>query len=440
MHFNLGEHFRNRRTSHSIDFYPISGGIGYGRARVSLCFRSVQLQSPSRSLGWEMGTIELGPEIWGMENLATDLRKIHLRISTDLELGRVRAKHHLASTGEQPEEGAVARWKNVGGRPLLLSVQRRYASCVFFEFRNRASFTGDKCPACAVLWLSQLTDNEEEVIDIPVWRTTSKTAVRLHKNTLPEELCGEKLGSLRIRVGFWRGMGRGHAKRLGKRNLDIQNVVEVLQAANDQGLIGPLVGDRNWKQCRLEHGESKDATEDETRDADNDEDANADSDSGDESSDSSDDDDKGKSSKKKGKKAAKVKVTPTEIPHTPASAKQAAADIDVLRTHPASVRPLSYASHSGKAQDEGTPRSSMADTPPSRSQSLRNSIRNSGIFGSANDYMDNRAQLHRQHRGIMQWKGPRTLSWMKNKADKAVDSVTSSFEHHGREPDVETEV
>ncbi|KAL8971811.1 MAG: hypothetical protein Q9183_000876 [Haloplaca sp. 2 TL-2023] len=56
------------------------------------------------------------------------------------------------------------------------------------------------------------------------------------------------------------------------------------------------------------------------------------------------------------------------------------------------------------------------------------------------EYTDHSDQLHRHHRGLMQWKGARTAKWMKTKVTDGKDRIAESLKHHDRTPDVETEV
>jgi len=45
-------------SSQVTRWYPLDGGIGYGRARISLLFRSVETRLPPNMLGWDVGTFE----------------------------------------------------------------------------------------------------------------------------------------------------------------------------------------------------------------------------------------------------------------------------------------------------------------------------------------------------------------------------------------------
>lgn len=82
-------------------------------------------------------------------------------------------------------------------------------------------------------------------------------------------------------------------------------------------------------------------------------------------------------------------------------------------------------------------------------------------FKQLQEYNDHSDQLHRHHRGLMQWKvrtryppvvrwrssthsprmqGARTAKWMKSKVADSTAQVTDSLKHHNRDPDVEKEV
>jgi Ca2+-dependent lipid-binding protein len=45
-------------SSQATRWYPLDGGIGFGRIRISLLFRSVETRLPPNMLGWEVGTFE----------------------------------------------------------------------------------------------------------------------------------------------------------------------------------------------------------------------------------------------------------------------------------------------------------------------------------------------------------------------------------------------
>ena len=45
-------------SSQVTKWYPLDGGIGFGRIRISVLFRSVETRLPPNMLGWDVGTFE----------------------------------------------------------------------------------------------------------------------------------------------------------------------------------------------------------------------------------------------------------------------------------------------------------------------------------------------------------------------------------------------
>ena len=310
----LSKIFHNR--SQLVDQFPLVGGIGYGRARISIIFRSIQLQAPRELLGWEYGTLEIKGPITS-KDLAADLCGLRLKLRTSVTRGK------MYSTGT----GQVCQWKGKHGRPVRLAVRQRYCSCLVLEFRKN-SLGPDKTPAFAVLWLKEIPDEEEKTVTLPVWQG--------HEMLKRAETCcidnpGNHAGTLEVPLKFYHGLSSYH-KRLASNSPSIQDVFDVLETAN-------------------ENREIKAAMDGE------------DDGSGD-SSDSSDND------------------------------------------------------QGGEEADDGK----------------------RGPIDQVKDYKKHSDQLHRSQRGLMQWKGARTADWMKTKLEHGKDHLKSNFQHHDREPGIETEV
>lgn len=45
-------------SSQVTRWYPLDGGVGFGRIRISLLFRSIETRLPPQQLGWDVGTFE----------------------------------------------------------------------------------------------------------------------------------------------------------------------------------------------------------------------------------------------------------------------------------------------------------------------------------------------------------------------------------------------
>ncbi|KAF2499766.1 hypothetical protein BU16DRAFT_524211 [Lophium mytilinum] len=309
-------------------FFPLAGGIGYGRARVSLVFRSIQLQAPRQMLGWDYGTVEIGSEAKS--------------IGLPKELEGLRLKARIGSAkGKMQANGGT--WKTKGDKSIKLPVRKRYTACLIVEFRTASSIR-DHTPAFAVLWLKDIPDDEEQTIKVPVWKGDMK---RAEHNCLPES--GTKVGEIELKVSFWSGLGAFHSK-LASKDTNVGDVMEVLDTCQDN--------------------DDTDFTD-----------------------------------------GAHHEV-----------------DTDGASTS---------SSSDSSSDDEGEA------TPTTRSGASTDSLESNGKRGTIDqikDYRGHRKQLHRKNRGIMQWKGPRTLQWMKHKIDHAEEKITSQFKHSERDTGIETEV
>ena len=304
------------KRSQLVDQFPLVGGVGYGRARISIIFRSIELQAPRELLGWEYGTLEITGPITS-KDLAANLCGLRLKLRTSVTRGK------MYSTGT----GQARQWKGKHDRPVRLAVRERYCSCLVLEFR-KSSFGPDKTPAFTVLWLKDIPDEEEKTITLPVWQG--------HEMLKRAEACcledlGNRVGTLQVPLKFYHGLSSYH-KSLASNSPNLQDVFEVLETANENREVKAAMD-----------GEDNSSSD---------------------SSDSSDDD--------LGKEEA----------------------------------------------DDGK----------------------RGPIDQVKDYSKHSDQLHRRQRGLMQWKGARTADWMKTKLEHGKDHLKSNFQHHDRQPGVETEV
>ncbi|KAL5428875.1 hypothetical protein PMIN04_000490 [Paraphaeosphaeria minitans] len=55
-----------------------------------------------------------------------------------------------------------------------------------------------------------------------------------------------------------------------------------------------------------------------------------------------------------------------------------------------------------------------------------------GLVDQVRDYKNNAKQLHRRNRGAMQWKGPRTLVYLKHLAQRGENKVENLFKMNGK--------
>ena len=308
--------FKNR--AQLTENFPIVGGIGHGRARVSLLFRSAEVNLPKQMIGWDFGTVEITkPATSG--DASDEIKGLKMKLRTSISHGKMYS--------ESASDSHKTLWKGKRDASLYLAVRKRYCSCLVLEFKKN-NVGIDKRIGFGILWLKDIPDNEEVEVDIPILRFDDDKMKRLATNVVQE---GAELGSIRLSVTFRHGLGPYHEK-LAAKNPSLKAVFEVLRTAHESKEVSFTV--------------NKDDESDSSSD-----------------SDPSDSDDEKKLNDGKGGPLKQIK---------------------------------NYKQHSD--------------------------------------------QLHRQHRGVMQWKGARTADYLKSKAEHSKHHLLDRFRHHEREPGIETEV
>ncbi|CAI9632106.1 hypothetical protein GT037_005752 [Alternaria burnsii] len=196
-------------SSQVTRWYPLDGGIGFGRIRISLLFRSIETRLPPQMLGWDVGTFEFRSQ----RILALGYNH-HPKIK--LRTGGSTGK--LSRTGSHKlQEGDGYYWdleESNGKHNVRLPVKHRYRSPIVFEFHIN---NHRKADAYAVIWLQHFIDNEDADINIPIWKTAAPA--RLTQNYITEENCHkepglddlQEVGRLQFRARFKAGTDESHA-------------------------------------------------------------------------------------------------------------------------------------------------------------------------------------------------------------------------------------
>ena len=125
-----------------MGFWPLAGGVGHGRIRISMVWRSLQLQAPTKMLGWDYGTVEVQPHATASSDLPSDLQSTKLKFRTNISSGKM----HADKDGEQ------VSWTAKKEKRMRLAVQKRYSSCLSIAFKKKG-VVGEDVAAFAVLWL-----------------------------------------------------------------------------------------------------------------------------------------------------------------------------------------------------------------------------------------------------------------------------------------------
>uniref|UniRef100_A0A093VEX5 Meiotically up-regulated protein n=2 Tax=Talaromyces marneffei PM1 TaxID=1077442 RepID=A0A093VEX5_TALMA len=404
-------------SSQVTRWYPLDGGIGFGRIRISLLFRSVETKLPPNMLGWDVGTFEFLSNRITLKNYA-QTAKIHMRTG--------------GSTGKLPRSacksggngGQYFEFSDAMTAPRL-PVKYRYRSPVVFEFHvtNKRG-----AAAYAVLWLQHLVDNEETQIDIPIW--TTKRPDRLIQNYVTEDNyktlnldCLKDLtevGRLQFTGRFSAGMDESHEKFVVDNNS--RETFESWEACVAEGIRGRHVIAETPENIQRLHEKSLVQGRDVLRDID---------------------------PKERQRWITKDGVDWSgsfgEDPKDHVDQQANGSSSNFYNRSDNDVSAYDYAETND--DDEGD--SSDDDEHSTHAKSTRRATTtttttssSSGASSSKSGNKANKRTEQRQQRGLMQWKPARNAVFAKHEATFALKKAKKKFgmgDLTGREPDIETE-
>ncbi|KAK5944500.1 hypothetical protein PMZ80_003782 [Knufia obscura] len=226
-------------SSQVTRWYPLDGGVGFGRVRISLLFRSVETRLPPNMLGWDVGTFEFLSE----KILATgwDKSSTKLKLRTGGSTGKV-PRNHCHKTDEG--DGILWDISAANNRQVRLPVKHRYRSPIVFEFHT----PNHRAPqAYATIWLQHLVDNEDTPFNIPIWST--KHGDRLVQNYVTERNLAakqvpgledvEEIGRLQFRARFKAGTDESHRDFI--IDGDTRETFETWEACQAEGVRARVV-------------------------------------------------------------------------------------------------------------------------------------------------------------------------------------------------------
>ncbi|KAJ5544269.1 hypothetical protein N7513_007080 [Penicillium frequentans] len=409
-------------------WYPLDGGVGFGRIRISLLFRHVETKLPPTMLGWDVGTFEFGANQIVAKGYG-HYAKIKMRTG--------------GSTGKLPRHKSRAEGDDViydisdetFRDSLRLPVKHRYRSPVVFEFHTKGK---RGAAAYAVLWLQHLVDNEKTDIDIPIW--TTKSGPRLTQNYITEENWRAKevpgledlttVGRLQFNCHFSPGIDESHEKFVVDN--DSRETFETWEACVSQGVRSRSVSIEVPEEVQQKHEQSLIDSRDVLKNAPPAERRQWIDREGHDWSGAFGHDPRAYTDSKGRKVAEPGQDNPPHDPVTPPP----------LKGQP-SVR---GGSQNGEEQHHEEDDSSSDDSD-TESSSVGPSTVSGSATASSSKSMDssnkaNRRSEQRQQRGLMQWKPARNAAFVKDEAKFALRKIKKKVGAGGltgREPDVETE-
>ncbi|EGY19957.1 hypothetical protein VD0002_g3883 [Verticillium dahliae] len=424
--------------SEATRWYPLDGGIGFGRIRISLLFRSCELRLPPSQMGWDIGTFEfLGNNIKA-ERYGRSKTKVRLRTGgSSASIKRDACTKHT--------EGEGMDWDISGENKhdkIRLPVRYRYRSPIFFEFYPAGKRHPD---AYASLWLQELVDLEEHDFDLPIWKCDNGT--RLAQNFITQDnfkdvpvLKVEEVGRLRFRGRFSAGTDRDHIKFVSDNNS--RETIETWEACFAEGVRQEEVHSEVPPAIQKLHDESLTHGRDVLAQADE---------------------------KEKEKWLAKDGTDWTGAFGTDPKDMMDGSQVDLnndenhddvsnsdsdsddsnpdLGISDGETLSRGGSHEGGVTSGASDPRPSSAGTRPSGdttrttdSQLHERASKSNSPLDAYKEYKDHSRDLHRKHRGLMQWRPVRNMQFAKNEALFAMRKVKKLGALDGRKPDVETEV
>lgn len=232
-------------SSQVTRWYPLDGGIGFGRIRISLLFRSTETRLPPQQLGWDVGTFMFISQ----RILATGYtHHARIKMRTGGSVGKIsRTACHALKESEEGGPGYYWKLSEAGKdennesskQDVKMPVKYRYRSPVVFEMHIASRRKAD---AYAVLWLNELNDNEDKDIELPIYQTAAPA--RLTQNYITADILAQgplpgledikEVGKLKFRARFKAGMDESHEAYISDN--DSRETFETWEACLAEGV------------------------------------------------------------------------------------------------------------------------------------------------------------------------------------------------------------
>ncbi|PHH73567.1 hypothetical protein CDD80_3731 [Ophiocordyceps camponoti-rufipedis] len=412
-----------RTSSQLTRWYPLDGGIGFGRIRISILFRSVELRLPPPQLGWDIGTFEFTSDSITTTGYAPS-QSVKLKLRTGGSSATV--KKNMSTREETGMTFDISGGED--GKRMRLPVRHRYRCPIFIEFYSSSSRKPD---AYAALWLLELSDGEEEDFEVPIF--TCSNGLRLSQNYITQDnyreipdMKIEEVGRVRFRGRFSPGTDSDHMKFVSDN--DSRETIETWEACYAEGVrqeevkaeVPPVVMELHDKS--LTHGRDVLAQADE--------------------------EDKQRWLAKDGtdwsgafgKDPRDLMANNADGDGDSEARDDAAGEYDDSSDSDPDLGIEQHPSATGDTTENGRPSAESRGESESSSSSTHDGSGSKNPLTLYKTYTARNRDLHRKHRGLMQWRPMRNVQFAKDEAKFALRKVKNLGGLGGRQPDVETEV
>ena len=411
-------------ASQASRWYPLDGGVGFGRVRISLLFRSVELKLPPPQLGWDIGTFEFVSDKITTSGYAP-AKQVKIRLRTGGSSAKIGKKCSSAEgDGIQFDISGLQ-----GNENVRLPVRHRHRSPIFWEFYPSGKRNPD---AYAALWLLELVDGEEKDFDIPIYKADN--SLRLSQSYITEnnfrdvpDIDLQEVGRLRFRARFSAGTDSDHVRFI--TDDESRETIETWEACFAEGVRGEEVRTEVPPFVQRLHEESLTQGRDVLAQA--------------------DEKDKQKWMSKDGTDWSGAfgqdpsKMTRQSTAGLDDEAYDEFDDDDDEDDSDDSNEPdlgLNDAGTSPQTGSDAARRSVDTDATDVSNADSTASTSSKNPIKRFKEYRTRSRDLHRKQRGLMQWKPARNAQFAKDEALFSVRRISKLGSLDGRKPDVETEV
>ncbi|KAH7097583.1 hypothetical protein BKA62DRAFT_716123 [Auriculariales sp. MPI-PUGE-AT-0066] len=194
------------QSSEKTGLYPLQDGIGFGRASVSILFKSVKLELGQTLRGWDTATVEISPEPITLNLTTTDKNKFKRLVISTLD-------------AKEKFDKLVADNTWQAAQMVRLPVYTRFATALEIKLYEGGGldFMDKKPEAVALLWLKDIEDDNLRELELPVYGGHEDRINILKENVVTdsyrERHQGDftQIGTIKIKVRVDPGLDLGHS-------------------------------------------------------------------------------------------------------------------------------------------------------------------------------------------------------------------------------------
>lgn len=273
-------------------WFPLVGGLGWGRIRLSLLFKPVDIRLPPGISGFEVSTLEI--RALASTDLSNSSDKLSMIIETEADqcklnypmTGTTQSRISLDSvrtsntfkTMLDPNTSSETDWDI--GRPIRLAVEYRHSCSILLSFVSKLSVLKRKVIGLAIIRLNDVADAEIVERTVPIFNTDNvKEAMKASYSYHPphDEGIGDDarstrrvdspckpIGFVRIKFVLHPGLSRVH-KKLCKKDLRFRKIYEAWEIGNEMNQDISRVTGGEVLTKRMQHGEDRMKGQDDDR-------------------------------------------------------------------------------------------------------------------------------------------------------------------------------